>query len=535
MDDFSDEERDRLSRHFSNTDEPVFVLTDLPEMVKGALFARYSRSPKTLRRLFLDEFQDGVDAPDKTGAVGLDRATALYERVFLEYGDDSVAQLAGVHLAVEGASNILTKVIERGRLMSYLEQSTRYMPYNDRPGGRWRYHVPDELTGDVRDCFVATADRAFELYTALFEPLTDYLKTQFPQPEGSSNAAYRMSIRAKVCDILRGLLPAATTSNVGIYGSAQGYEALLLRLRSHELAEARSLGESMLRELKKVVPVFVERVERPDRGGVFVDYLQRVRDETRRLLPLSPPSHLRTEAPDATRVRLTEYDPEGELSVLAAILFELGDLSDEAALAAARNLSPDERGVVIEAYAGPRSNRRHHPGRAFERTSYRFEVVADYGAFRDLQRHRLLTIEWQQLTPYLGYDMPPEIVAIGAEPEWRSLMDAAASAYETLRSASTPAVAQYVVPMAYRIRFIMDMNAREAMHVIELRTSEQAHPNYRRVCLEMHRLIREQAGHRLIAEAMRFVGTSESGLERLNAEQRIEARRSALAARDTSA
>ncbi len=442
-----------------------------------------------------------------------------------------MAQLAGVHLAVEGASNILTKVIERGRLMSYLEQSTRYMPYNDRPDGRWRYHVPDELTGEARDRFVATADRAFELYTQLFEPLSDYLKTQFPQPEGTSNAAYRMSIRAKVCDILRGLLPAATTSNVGIYGSAQGYEALLLRLLSHELAEARSLGESMLAELKQVVPVFVERVERPDRGGVFVDYLQRARDETRSLLPPSPAAGA---ALDATQVRLTDFDPEGETRVVAAILFELSDLSDEAALAAARNLSLGERAALIESYVGPRSNRRHRPGRAFERTSYRFEVVADYGAFRDLQRHRLLTIEWQQLTPYLGYDLPPEIVALGAESDWRSLMAEAASVYETLCAAASTAVAQYVVPMAYRIRFVMDMNAREAMHVIELRTSEQAHPNYRRICLEMHRLIAEEAGHRLIADAMRFVGTNGSGLERLSAEQRIEARRSALAARDPS-
>ncbi|HEX5369477.1 MAG TPA: FAD-dependent thymidylate synthase, partial [Dehalococcoidia bacterium] len=303
MDDFSAEERDRLARHFSNTTEPVFVLTDLPEMVKGALFARYSRSPKTLRRLFLDEFQDGIEAGATPAAVGLERAAALYERVFLEYGDDSVAQLAGVHVAVEGASNILTKVIERGRLMSYLEQSTRYMPYNDRPDGRWRYHVPDELTGEPRDGFVATADRAFELYTKLFDPLTEHLKAQFPKPEGASNAAYRMSIRAKVCDILRGLLPAATTSNVGIYGSAQGYEALLLRLLSHNLAEARSLGEAMLRELKKVVPVFVERVDRPDRGGVFVDYLQRSRSDTRSFIPAAPAMH--ASPPDATQVLLT--------------------------------------------------------------------------------------------------------------------------------------------------------------------------------------------------------------------------------------
>jgi hypothetical protein len=200
-------------------------------------------------------------------------------------------------------------------------------------------------------------------------------------------------------------------------------------------------------------------------------------------------------------------------------------------MALARALSEDERQKLIAAYAGPRSNRRHQPGRAFERTSYRFEVVADYGAFRDLQRHRLLTIEWQPLTPELGFDLPPEIAEIGAESEWAELMQRCAIVYGELRETTSEMVAQYVVPMAYRIRFVMEMNAREAMHVIELRTTEQAHRNYRRLCLEMHRLIAEQAGHRAIADAMRFVGEDGSGLERLSAEQRIEERRSALVLR----
>jgi thymidylate synthase ThyX len=527
---FSSAEEQILARHFSNTDEPVFVLTGLPEMVKGALFARYSRSPKTLRRLFLDEFQDGIEAAISAPSVGLNRAADLYERVFIEYGDDSVAQLAGVHVAVEGASNILTKVIERGRLMSYLEQSTRYMPYNDRPGGHWRYHVPAELMGAARTSFVAAADRAFELYTELFEPLQDYLKTLHPQPADASGGAYRMSIRAKACDILRGLLPAATTSNVGIYGSAQGYEALLLRLLSHDLAEARELGAAMLRELKQVVPVFVQRVERPDRGGVFVDYLRGSRREARNLVQALVSASDRR-PPAAPEVNLTSFDPEGETRVAASILFELSGLSDEEASAASATLSASQRTDLIATYAGARGNRRHRPGRAFERTSYRFEIVADYGAFRDLQRHRLLTLEWQRLTPDLGFDLPPEIEAIGAGEKWTGLMQQCRAAYEELSAAASTEVAQYVVPMAYRIRFVMDMNAREAMHVIELRTTEQAHRNYRLVCLEMHRLIAEEAGHRAIADAISFVGDGQIGLERLNAERRIEDKRSALAAR----
>ncbi|MPZ49979.1 MAG: thymidylate synthase [Dehalococcoidia bacterium] len=519
-----------LGQHFSNADRSVFVLTDLPEMVKGALFARYSRSPKTLRRLFLDEFQYGIESEGKTATVGLGRAADLYERVFIEYGDDSVAQLAGVHVAVEGASNLLTKIIERGRLMSYLEQSTRYMPYNDQPNGHWRYHIPEELSGRGRDRFVEAVNRAFELYTKLFEPLQTYLKTQYPQPEGTSGGAYRMSIRAKACDILRGLLPAATTSNLGIYGSAQAYEALLLRLLSHELAEARQAGEAMLAELKKVVPVFVERVDRRDRGGVFIDYLrsgrQATRNQVQSLAAISGEDTL-----DAPQVDLTDFDADGETRVVAAVLFELAGLSDREAVQTAKALAPRERAEIIAAYAGPRSNRRHRPGRAFERTAYRFEIVADYGAFRDLQRHRLLTMEWQALSPHLGFDLPPEIAGINADGEWRDLMEFCREVYEELLQEISATVAQYVVPMAYRLRFVMDMNAREAMHVIELRTTEQAHRNYRILCLEMYRLIAERAGHRAIAETMTFVGDGVAGLERLNAEQRIEEKRSALAAR----
>jgi thymidylate synthase ThyX len=529
MNEFTPPERDILARHFSNTDSPVFVLTDLPEMVKGALFARYSRSPKTLRRLFLDEFQDGSDA-DPQAAVGLGRAADLYERVFIEYGDDSVAQLAGVHVAVEGASNVLTKVIERGRLMSYLEQSTRYMPYHDKPSGKWRYHVPAELTGELSSSFVAAADSAFELYTELFDPIQEYLRTVYPRSERTSAGAYRMSIRAKACDILRGVLPAATTSNLGIYGSAQAYEALLFRLLSHELEEARAVGAAMLAELQKVVPVFVQRVDRPDRGGVFIDYLRSSRLQTRKgvgALTLNPTLSV----PDAPTVSLTDFEPDGETKVAAAILFEQSEMSDSEAAATAQRLSAEDRRKLIATYTGSRSNRRHRPGRAFERTSYRFEIVADYGAFRDLQRHRLLTAEWQPLTPYLGFDQPPEILEIGAAAQWQEVMQRCSAVYERVRTETSEAIAQYVMPMAYRIRFVMEMNAREAMHVVELRTTEQAHRNYRDLCLEMHRLIAEHAGHKAIAREMQFVGEGEAGLERLSAEIRNEAKHSALAFR----
>src|SRR5438128_1833686 len=293
-DQFSPEERAALSPYFTNLDGPVFALVNLPEVVKGALFARYSRSPKSLRRLFLDEFLS-TGPPGTPGPTAFDttRAEELYGRMFFEYGDDSVAQLGGVHLACEGASNILTKVLEWGRLAAYLEQSTRYIPYDDLVDGRFRYHVPRELEGDLRNRYVGTLAAMFDTYRALLPVLRQHFTERFPREAQTSEAAYRTSIRAKALDTLRGLLPAATTSNVGIYATGQAYENLLLRMRAHPLLEVRAYAEMMLVELRKVIPAFLRRVDLPDRGVAWSSYL----NETRRAIAGVAAEILADEAP----------------------------------------------------------------------------------------------------------------------------------------------------------------------------------------------------------------------------------------------
>ncbi len=523
---FTPEERETLAPYFTNLDDPVFALINLPEVVKGALFARYSRSTKSLRRLFLDEFRDQVADSPTGSTVGTQRAEELYERVFNEYGDDSVAQLGGVHLACEGASNILTKVLEWGRLMAYLEQSTRYVPYTDRPGGRWKYHVPSELEGSpLRERYVEVLDRAFETYARWLDPMREHLSARYPKSPGESDSVYRMTIRAKALDTLRGLLPAATRSNVGIYGTGQAYEALLLRMRSHPLSEVREYAELMLTELRKVIPAFLTRVDRPDRGGVWSEYLSETRQATEavgaKLLSGIEPE-------PRAEVELTDFDPDGEIKVVAAALYAASDLPDGQLLAIARRMTAEERKSILAAYVGQRRNRRHKPGRAFERTVYRFDILADYGAFRDLQRHRLLTLEWQPLSLRHGYVIPEAIEEAGALQDWRRVMEESAGLYEVLRDHGLEHVAPYAVSMAYRVRFYMEMNAREAMHLIELRTAPQGHPAYRRVCQAMHRLIAERAGHRAIAEAMSYADHSEVELERLEAERAAERRRQAV-------
>ena len=525
---FTPDESRALTPYFTNTDRPVFVLRNLPETVKGALFARYSRSAKSVRRLFLDEFLGEIGtaaaAAPADGGVGSARADKLYARVLSEYGDDSVAQLGGAHIACEGVSNVLTKVLEWGRLMAYLEQSTRYVPYTDRPGGHWKYRVPAELDGSpLREAFVRTLDHAFETYAKWIPAMDAHFRAKYPKAPEDSEGVYKSVIRAKALDTLRGLLPAATTSNVGLFGTGQAFEALLLRMFAHPLEEARGCAQQMLTELRHVIPAFLARIDQPDRGGRWTDYFA----ETRRTFDAVAAPLVDAAAEPRDEVTLTDFDPDGETKVVAAALYNVSALPDDQLLAIARGLSPDDRAAILRAYAGTRANRRHKPGRAFERTSYRFDVLADYGAFRDLQRHRLLTLDWQPLSARHGYTEPAAIEDAGALADWREVMAQSAALYEQLATAGLRDAAPYAVVMAYRVRFYMDMNAREAMHVIELRTSPQGHPSYRRVCQLMHRAIADRAGHHAIAESMQFVDHSSVELERLQSERALEKKRMA--------
>jgi thymidylate synthase ThyX len=539
-DTFSLDERTALAPYFTDLDGPVFALVNLPETVKGALFARYSRSPKSLRRLFLDEFlpklspsttsvesAKSVATPESAPSAAVARAEQLYARVFNEYGDDSVAQLGGVHLACEDASNVLTKLVEWGRLMAYLEQSTRYIAYTQQREGRWRYHVPRELeeVPQLRAQYVAALDRAFTVYARWIEPMQVHFRARVEKAPEDSDAVYRSAIRAKALDTLRGLLPAATQSNVGVYGTGQAYEALLLRLRASPLAEARAYADLMLVELRKVIPAFLTRVDQPERGGQWSRYLAAARDATARLaaeLTADVEAELRDE------VTLTDFDPDGEVKVVAAALYASTDLPDDQLVAMARRMSREERLRVLATYVGDRANRRHKPGRALERTSYRFDVLTDYGAFRDLQRHRLLSLEWQPLSTRHGYVQPEAIIEAGAQEDWTNVMDASAELNERLRAAGLSVVGPYAVSMAYRVRFYMELNAREAMHVIELRTAPQGHPAYRRVCQRMHRLIADRAGHTAIAEIMKYADHSHVELERLSSERALERKKQSM-------
>jgi thymidylate synthase ThyX len=316
---FTPEDRSRLTPYFSNLDGPVFALTNLPEAVKGALFARYSRTTKSLRRLFLDEFAEetAAFAGSAAASTGSARAERLYDNVFVEYGDDSVAQLGGVHLACEQSSQLLAKALEWGRLAAYLEQSTRYMRYDDKPGGRWRATVPAELDGSpLAARYEEFLDEVFTTYGRMYEPMETYFEERFPKEAGDSDFVYRQTMLAKTCDTLRVLLPAGTRSNLGIYATGQSYEQLLMRLAVYPLVEMREYGELMKVELRTVIPEFLKRVDVEERGVAWSRYWQanhaRVDELTARVLD-GRKFEVREE------VNLVDHDPEGELKIAPRI------------------------------------------------------------------------------------------------------------------------------------------------------------------------------------------------------------------------
>jgi thymidylate synthase ThyX len=522
-DDLTPAERERLAPHFTNLDGPVFALVNLPETVKGALFARYSRYPGTLRRLFLDEFADSLPSSGALphGDEGA-RAAQLYETIFVGYGDDSVAQLGGAHIACEWVSNVLTKILQRPRLAAYLEQSTRYISYSSpMPGGHgYRFYRDDELGPEYRAAMTAL----FDAYSQALPRVQAWVEETYPTSEGEPAAARKRAVKAKSLDLLRGLLPAASLSHMGIYATGQAYEQLILHLLAHPLPEARAYGALLLEAVKAVMPSFVSRVERPGRGDVWMGYLSERREAERRWVRRLGLDRDH-EAEQRPSVRLTHADGD-ETRLLAALLFEAAGVPEEKTLANVEALEPEERERMLAELVGARENRRHRPGRGFEALRYRFEIVSDYGAFRDLQRHRLLTVQWQALTPDLGADVPEEVAAAGCGDLYAAALEVSRAEYERLWSAGLTEAAPYALCLGYRIRYVLDLNAREAMHLIELRSAREGHATYRAVAQQMHALIAERDP--AVAGAMKHVDLStETRLERILSEMRGEARMTA--------
>jgi thymidylate synthase ThyX len=518
---FTSAERAILGRFFTNLDRPVFALRNLPEVVKGALFSRYSRTEKSLRRVLLDEF---INEPDSgfellAGAgVGSDdmvavrRAEEFYERVLVGYGDDSVAELAGAHVAVERVSTLAAKALEDSRIgLSPLEKSTRYVRF-DRPGpdGRRLYHRGPEL---AHPDYEPAADALFDTYSALLEPLTESIRQRFPLEPGETERAWKSATRAKALDMLRGLLPAGTLTNLGLFGNGRAFEYLITKMAAHELPECRNLATDLHHELALVIPSFVKRAIDERYGAPAAARMATTRAALARHAQRSGRQG------SGPSVRLIEHDPDAERKVVAAALFPYSDVPLE-------ELDGDPK-AVLDAMLGDRANRRQRTPRALEHAEYVFEIVANFAAYRDLHRHRMLTQDRQVLGTRLGYDVPAGLAELGMEGRFRGAIDAAASAHARLERDLGPGLAQYIVPLAFHVRWYFRANLREIYHLCELRTTPQGHPDYRWVAQEMFRLVSQV--HPGLAQYARFVDMGPGDeLERRRSERRIDEKMSTL-------
>jgi thymidylate synthase ThyX len=517
---FTEQEEAVLALYVTNTKSNVFVLRNLPEVIKGALFSRYSRSTKSLRRLLLDEF---INNPETGFAavrehvgedkLALQKAEAFYDRILDGYGDDSVAELGGVHLALENISNIATKTVQDLRIGgSPLEKSSRYVWFNQKVDGRYQYLVEPTLQHtNHKQMYDETNNLLFGTYDELVEPMKSFFTERIPKDEKTPVAAYNASIRAQACDVLRGLLPASTLTNMGVFGNGRFFEYLLFKLRTHPLAEMHSLADQIQNELDKVVPSFVRRGKKDHRH--FIPSAEFVQNSTAALQQAAKNIHV---APVRSHtVELIDFDAHAEEKVLATLLYPHSDLSLHQLRTYVKTLSGAQRKELLNKVFSHRTNRRHKPPRAFENAYYTFDILADFGAYRDLQRHRMLTQERQDLTVQHGYSVPAEIIEAGYEEKWHACMRAAAHAYTTI-AATHPKEAQYVVPLAYNIRWYFTINVRGLYWITEIRSAPQGHPSYRAIAQQLYLLAKQT--HPLLFEYAAYVDMNKYALGRLQAE-----------------
>jgi dTMP kinase len=499
--------KDYLKDAITNVNSNVYAFkTTFNPLTAAAAMARLSRRFNDLRVTILDEFS-GTDGENE----------ALLKRVITAYGDDSVQQLIGDHIVVEGASNLLTKKIEWGRLAAYLEQSTRYIYYDQKDeNGHYKYYVPANFNKRTSQLYIRSINKIFDKYSEMVHSLTKYISDNSEVPQKDRDGAWMAATRAQACDAIRYVLPVATKSTVGIYASGQAIESLIMRLLADELPEARETGQKILKEAREVIPAFLERADKPDRGGANIAYHANRKLAVKKLANKLLPGKYSS---DNQKIDLIDVWPHNELDIVADMMYEYSNLSLAEIRKKVDKMSYKQKTSVFKAYIGERLNRRQKPGRAFEKIHYSWDIICDYGIFRDLQRHRMVEdLAWQPLSPRYGYDIPELVEKASLSEAYLDCFDISIELFGKLQTAGYHLEAQYATLLGHKLRWKVSYNAREAFHLHELRTVPQGHPGYRKLVYEMHEKI--TAIHPLTAEAMIFVNKDETPeLNRLAAEK----------------
>jgi len=527
---FSKSEEKILLNHFSNTDDSVFAITTPQQVDRGALMSRYSRTNKSMRRIFLDEF-----------LVNPNRGEEFYNRVLIEYGDDSVAELGAAQVAIEGLSNIAVKKIEDRRIgLSYLEKSSRYVAWNKKENGKYKFYRDATIMNSrFADNYIDSCNLDFDVYSKNIEPMIKYVREKYPIEKytfkdsngieqnylklkndndiKTAGIIYRGSTKAKALDILRGLLPASTLTNVGITGNGRAFEYLLTILFSSDLEEERVLAKKIKYELDSTIKSFVRRAD-DKYGKAIQNYLQEIRKTSLKFTK----KYAHGDVPKQSITKLVDFESESKAinKVVAGILYEQSSgISYQKILSNAKKMPKNKKNQIIEDFSKLRKNRRHRPPRAFEMVEYTFDLINNFGMFRDFHRHRVLTMERQLLTTQHGFKMPDEVSILGIDKDFEDCMYKSKEVFDKIRKKYLHQ-AQYVVNFAYNYPYFMRLNLREACHLIELRTVPQGHVDYRSVAQNMFKEIKKV--HPNMSKIIKFVDLKKYELERFESEKRTE-------------
>ena len=506
-----------LRNYVTDTKDNVYAFNEeLSPVTIAAAMARLSRRGDDMRITILDEF---------LGDKGKDKD--LLKRVITAYGDDSVQQLVGQHVVVEGASQLLTKKLEWGRLASYLEQSTRYIYFDQKDeAGNYRYTIPKRLDEETRAKYNHKMDHIFDLYKKMVHDLTEYVRNSSSVSKNEQDTAWRGATRAQACDAIRSVLPVATKSTVGIFASGQALESLIMHLLSDELEESQTTGVKILNECRKVLSTFLERADKPDRGGAWQVYKSETYHKVKEVANSSLSGSYTDDSSES--VRLTKYWPKNEFDILPDVLYEHADTSLNDITNQISEWKYDQKYKLLKTFIGERLNRRQRPGRALEQIHYSWDLMCDYGIFRDLQRHRMVDdLAWQNLTPRYGFEVPDLVEKAGLTEIFEQCFDISLSLYSNLQKAGYELEAQYATLLGHKMRWKVTINARQAYQMLELRTAPQGHPGYRKLCQEMYEKIAEV--HPVIAEGMKFINKDEDPeLSRLAAEKYTQSKLSKI-------
>lgn len=546
---FTPEEKELLSKYVTSTEANVYAVKGMEGMA-GAAYARYSRAKGGFRETLLKEFI-------KEGVVDPLHAGELIERILIAYGDDSVGELEGAHVSFEKVTMLAAKEIEDRRIGgSPIEQSTRYVLYDQKDEqGNWLYYRGEELLGaPFGSQYIETMNFLFETYAGLVEPLKTYLERQKPLEEAEYDIngdgvkerlaelveerhkkdftrTYTFELRAKACDILRYLLPIGTVTNVGMFGNGRFYQNLISYLQTTDLPENQNIATGLLSALGEVIPMYVRRAKRSD----YLAGIRKAMCEEVKQLGLPGPD--RSTGPQyvlldraalverlvaqgkGVRAALAEAQ---DIQTIATMLYPYTGCSLVSIIERVTDLGAEARRKIVATYMGQRVHRRDRPGRALEDGySYTFDLLTDFGVYKDLQRHRMSTQQRQLFTTQHGFIMPDELVAIGKQAEVEACVRKSEALFAAMEKHS-PELAQYAVLHGHLIRWTIGLNDRAAMHMFELRSTPQGHPNYRKAAQLMHAEVAKLNPWR--AEAMQFVDYNDYYWSRADSEaaQRVK-------------